>query len=542
AAAEPGPAPAADEEARCVDLAARTTGRMSLKHRIGQLVMSQPSADGLPDRGVQRQLEEWGFGTWIIQDSGGAAANVARYTSRMQMWSAQVGEGVPLFIGADMENGAEQQVPDATPVAYPMGLGATRDAGLSALAGRITGAEAAAMGLNWSFSPVVDVNTNPANPVIGVRSFGEDPALVAEHGTAYGLALQQEGVLASAKHFPGHGDTAVDSHLGLPSVTYDRQTLEEVHLRPFQDAVDAGLDSIMTAHVVVEAIDPELPGTLSRKVLTGLLREQMGFDGMIITDGMAMRAIADRWGTGEATVLAVEAGADVVLAGRTAETSAQALHEAVLSGRLSEARLDESVQRVLRTKCRYGLFERPWANAGRADRLVGNPTHLEQATEIGRRSITVVRDQGVLPLQPSQRVAVVGPERAEALAGHLAERGLQTTAVPTSRRPAPAQLDAAVEAAAAADVVVVTTFTYSTMPPEQRALVDALTAGGTPVVAVSLGIPYDLAGAPGAETAIATYALNVNAVDPESVLWGLADVMAGRAEAGGRLPVTVEGL
>ncbi|WP_418608186.1 glycoside hydrolase family 3 N-terminal domain-containing protein [Georgenia sp. SUBG003] len=154
------------------------------------------------------------------------------------------------------------------------------------------------MGINWNFMPVADVNTNPANPVIGVRSFGENADLVADHVAAYVGAQQSEGVLTSAKHFPGHGDTETDSHLGLPSVGFDRETLEEVHLKPFQAAIDAGADSIMTAHIVVEVIDDELPATLSPAVLTGLLREDMGFDGLVITDGMGMRAISDRWGTG----------------------------------------------------------------------------------------------------------------------------------------------------------------------------------------------------------------------------------------------------
>ncbi|MVA75774.1 glycoside hydrolase family 3 protein [Auraticoccus sp. F435] len=523
----------------CEELARTTTERMSLKHKIGQLVMSQPTGRGLPDRRVQEQLQEWGFGTWIIQNRGGEAANVARYTNRMQTWAARSGAGVPLFIGADMENGVEQQVPDATGLPYPMGLGATRRVEDSALAGRITGAEAAAVGLNWNFSPVVDVNTNPANPVIGVRSFGEEPGLVAEHGAAYTVAMQQQGVLASAKHFPGHGDTSTDSHLGLPSVTYDRQTLEDVHLRPFQEAVDAGVDSLMTAHVVVEAVDPELPATLSPKVLTGLLRGQMGFQGLIITDGMGMRAIADNWGTGEAGVMAIQAGADVILAGGTAELTAEALHQAVLSGELGEDRIDESVRRILTVKCDYGLFERPYASAAEADRVVGNPAHLQAATGIGHRSITQVHDDGVLPLPADQTVAVVGPERADEVAALLVERGTDASAHETSRRPDSAAVTAAVAATADADVVVATTFTFSTMPAQQRALLDALLATGKPVVVVSLGIPYDLAGAAEADAALATYALNVNAVSSEPVLEALADVLVGDAEPGGRLPVTV---
>lgn len=529
--------------AACEGVARSTLAGMSLKHKVGQLVMSQPGRGAMPGAEVRRQIEEWGFGSWIIQNRGGEAANVARYTNQMQAWAAETGMGVPLLIGADMENGAEQQVPDATPVAYPMGLGATRSVGDSATAGEITGAEAAAMGVNWNFMPVADVNTNPANPVIGVRSFGEDPDLVAEHVTAYALAQQREGVLASAKHFPGHGDTETDSHLGLPAVDYDRETLEQVHLKPFQAAIDAGLDSIMTSHVVVEAIDSEYPATLSHDVLTGLLRDEMGFDGLVITDGMGMRAISERWGTGEAAVMAVRAGADVILAGDTAEITAQAIHQAVLSGDIAERRVDESVLRILRTKCGYGLFDNRSVDPGTAERVAGNDEHMAEATRIGQDSITMVKnDDALLPLADGTTVGVVGPLQADELAAGLSARGVQATSTETSQRPSAEAIAEAAEDVRAADVVVVTTYTYSTMPAEQEALVDALIDTGKPVVAVSLGIPYDLAEAEQAAAAIATYALNVNAVLPESVLDGLADVLVGDAAPGGKLPVTVGSL
>ncbi|WP_052436885.1 glycoside hydrolase family 3 N-terminal domain-containing protein [Georgenia sp. SUBG003] len=524
-------------------MAASVLADMSLKHKIGQLVMSQPGRsqgeDPMPGEEVRRQLEEWGFGTWIIQNRGGEAANVARYTNQMQEWAAEYG-GVPLLIGADMENGAEQQVPDATGLPYPMGLGATRDVDNSAVAGAITGAEAAAMGINWNFMPVADVNTNPANPVIGVRSFGENADLVADHVAAYVGAQQSEGVLTSAKHFPGHGDTETDSHLGLPSVGFDRETLEEVHLKPFQAAIDAGADSIMTAHIVVEVIDDELPATLSPAVLTGLLREDMGFDGLVITDGMGMRAISDRWGTGEAGVMAVQAGADVLLSGNTAEVAAQALYDAVVAGELSEARIDESVSRILETKCDYGLFDDAAVTPETADAITGNDDFVSQATRIAEQSITLLKNDGdVLPVRRGSTVHVAGPERADVLAADLAERGLDATATQTPRRPSAEQITAAVEAAAGADVIIATTYTFSTMPAQQQELVDRLVATGKPVVVVSLGIPYDLAGAEDADAAVATYALNVNAVSSTPVLEGLANVLVGKAEPGGRLPVSV---
>ena len=240
-------------------------------------------------------------------------------------------------------------VTDGTAFPRQMGIGATRDLEAAEEVAKITAIESLATGFNWNYSPLADVNTNPANPVIGVRSYGEQTDLVSQMTVAQIKGYQKNGMLATAKHFPGHGDTSVDSHLGLAAVTYDRQTLDEVHLPPFKAAIDAGVDSIMTAHVIIDAIDPELPATLSKKVLTGLLREEMGYKGLIVTDAMSMHAIELNWGSGAAGVMAINAGADIVMATGTYEQQLEtydALFQALQSGELSEKRVDESLKRM----------------------------------------------------------------------------------------------------------------------------------------------------------------------------------------------------
>src|SRR5699024_9707152 len=205
------------------------------------------------------------------------------------------------------------------------------------------------------------------------------------------------------KHFPGHGDTSEDSHHGLPAVTYDRETLEEVHLPPFQAAIDAGADSIMTSHVIIEAIDPELPATLSKDVLTGLLREEMGFDGIIVTDAMSSGAIDDEWGAGEAAGMAVKAGADIIMATGTLEQQKEtftALQEAYESGELSEERLDESVERILATKVRYGLFDNRYVDPEEATDVVNTKSHKELAKSMAQDSMTLVKNDDTLPFDP----------------------------------------------------------------------------------------------------------------------------------------------
>jgi beta-N-acetylhexosaminidase len=285
-------------------------------------------------------------------------AQMRAVTSELQERNRSHGRP-PLFLGVDQEGGRVNRLvpPHFTRQPSAKSIGDTNDPGQARDAAAATGRELLSVGLNWDFAPVLDVNNNPHNPVIGDRSFGDDPELVSRMGVAAIAGFQEDAcIIACGKHFPGHGDTDVDSHLALPVVNHDRDRLEQIELRPFKAAIAAGVGSIISAHIRFTKIDPDLPATLSSAILTGILRRELGFEGLITTDCLEMKGIADHWGPGEAAVLAVEAGADLLLACHTWTTQStirDALLAAVESGRIGESRIDESVGRILAAKSRW---------------------------------------------------------------------------------------------------------------------------------------------------------------------------------------------
>jgi len=297
----------------------------------------------LPNNKLRSLLED-GVGGVILL--GGSAAEVALRCTQLKRWAGQ-----PLLLCADVEEGVGQRFDGATWLVPPLALGRLyqrepqRAVELAERYGQCTGRDARALGLNWVLGPVCDVNNNPANPVINVRAWGEDPDTAGALAAAFVRGVQAEGVLGCAKHFPGHGDTSSDSHLTLPLLPHSRERLAAVELPPFQQAIAAGVASVMTAHLMLPALDSERPATLSKPVLTGLLRQQLGFGGLIVTDALVMDAITGRYGAGEAAVLALEAGADLVLMPADADDAITAIAEAVTSGRLSFNQLEASAER-----------------------------------------------------------------------------------------------------------------------------------------------------------------------------------------------------
>ena len=297
--------------------------------------------------GDLQELLEAGVGGVILL--GGSAAEVALRCAQLRRWAGQ-----PLLLCADVEEGVGQRFDGATWLVPPLALGRLygrepeRAVALAERYGQCTGRDAQALGLNWVLGPVCDVNNNPANPVINVRAWSEDPMAAGVLAAAFIRGAQSKGVLTCAKHFPGHGDTSSDSHLTLPLLPHSRERLAAIELPPFQQAIAADVASVMTAHLMLPALDPDRPATLSKPVLTGLLRQELGFGGLVVTDALVMEAIAGRWGSGEAAVLALEAGADLVLMPADADDALDAIVAAVRSGRLSEGRLEESLARRCR--------------------------------------------------------------------------------------------------------------------------------------------------------------------------------------------------
>lgn len=298
---------------------------------------------------LQHYIQNLGVGGVILL--GGSAGEVALRTQQLQAWAT-----IPLLIAADVEEGVGQRFAGATWFPPPMALAAVaqsfpdRADRYAEQWGEVTAQEARAVGLNWVLAPIVDVNNNPANPVINVRAFGETPALVSQLTVAFLRGAQRHPVLTAAKHFPGHGDTAVDSHLELPVLPHSLERLAQVEMPPFKAAIAAGVDAVMSAHLQIPALDPEFPATLSSRILTQELRQALGFDGLIVTDALVMGAIANRYGANEAAVLAVEAGADILLMPLDPEGAIQAVCEAVETGRLTPDRIQSSVERIWRAK------------------------------------------------------------------------------------------------------------------------------------------------------------------------------------------------
>ncbi|WP_207945624.1 glycoside hydrolase family 3 protein [Actinomadura sp. 7K534] len=419
---------------------------------------------------------------------------------------------IPLLLGVDEEQGIVSRTPFVTRFPGNMALGATGDPAQAHAAAQVTGRELRAVGINLDYAPDADVNVNPRNPVIGPRSFGADPALVAKMVAGAVGGYQSAGIAATAKHFPGHGDTATDSHTGLPVITHTREQWERLDAPPFRAAVDAGVDMIMTAHIVMPKLDRSGdPATLSKTVLTGLLRDELGYQGVITTDSLEMAGVRQKYGDAQVPVRALDAGADQLLMPPNLPRAYRAVLAAVRSGKISERRLDESVTRILRLKQRRGLFQGTAADPAEAAAAIGTPANRATARQVAERAVTLVRNgNGVLPLK-GKKVAVTGP-KSDLLSAALRRHGVATAAP------------------GAADVTVLTT---ENAGQATAARIRAL--GPKPVVAAALGRPYDLDAAGGAAAALATYSSKAVSVS------ALAKVLSGAASPAGRLPAPAAG-
>lgn len=526
---------------------------MSDKEKIGQLVMPSTRSNETPIPGNQARklIQEYFVGS-VIHYGKSDAKTTAQYNNQLQGWASQTRLKIPLLISADLEYGSAQLVTNGTDFPRQMAIGATRDIGAAEQAAKITAIEAKATGFHWTYAPLSDVNTNPANPVIGVRSFGEMTDLVSQMTTAQIRGYQKNGLLATAKHFPGHGDTSVDSHLGLAAVTYNKTELEKIHLPPFKAAIHAGVDSIMTAHVIINAVDPKLPATLSKKVLTGLLRKQMGFNGIIVTDSMSMDAIDQHWGTSQAAVMAVNAGADIIMATGSYDRKVEtwnALYRAFKTGDLSKKRVNESLKRILSAKMKYQIFRHRYVDPALAEKVVKIPAHQRAAAEIARKSMTLLKNNGSLPFDAAagQTTLVIGPKiygsekYMEAITKSVDNKasGKVFQAI-TSMNPTAAEVAHATDLAKKADRIIAATFSPSTLPAGQVHLIKSLQSSKKPLVVLSLGLPYDIKNFPAVGSYMAAYAIDRWGSPVPVSFQAAVDVIFG-AQPGGKLPVTIKG-
>ena len=522
----------------------RILQEMTLEEKIGQVIIAYFQGPTFGPAAAEK-LRELPLGGVILFSSAGnieSPRQVAELTAQIQEAARSSGV-LPLFIAVDQEGGAVARFTEGVTV-FPgnMALGAAGSEELARRSAAITARELRLMGINFNFAPVVDVNNNPDNPVIGVRSFGSNPREVARLGRAMLEPCRREKVVATAKHFPGHGDTDVDSHYGLPLIPFDLSRLRELELLPFQAMIDGGVPAVMVGHLLVPQLTGsyELPASLSPQAIR-YLREEMGFDGLVVSDSMSMGAITGRWGLEEAAVKAFQAGVDLILFGPwigvepgDCQRIFKALKGAVEEGTIAPERLDQSVRRILAVKMEYGLLENPLPRRERLSELA-SPENLELARRIARESVTLVRDNAsLIPLSPREALPLIWPAELESSLSPLTGECpfLQPHLLPL--RPSEAERAALLEALSDAPLVLAGTYNLRQYPAWTD-LLNAL-AEEKELVLLALSSPYDILAVPGADTCLCTY----SSIDPS--LQALGEVLSGTVAPRGRLPVELPGL
>jgi beta-N-acetylhexosaminidase len=510
---------------------------LTLEQKIGQLMII--GFDGIEaESGLLEMIRKYHMGGVILfARNVHSPQQVAQLTNKLQQTAIESGNP-GLFIAIDQEGGRVARLTEQTGFTeFPaaMAIGATGDAENAYRMASAMAVEMRAVGINIDFAPVLDVNNNPANPVIGTRSFSADPKIVATFGAAFARGLQENGVLAFGKHFPGHGDTGTDSHIALPLVPHDRARLGQIELLPFKCAIAQNFAGIMSAHVTFPAIDPHpgMPATLSRAVLTGLLRDELDFHGLIITDSLEMGALAENgFPPPVGATLAFAAGADVLLFNRDHTMHKQAfanLVQAVKEGNISQAQLDSSVRRILEAKEKFGILKPTLImEPDKAGKSTATAEHHTLALELARKAITLLKDDtSILPLRHGDPLLVIETVAAKGLGARLG-----ATTLEIKNDPDASTITAALGLARDEHTVIVTT-TDAPFHPGQIKLITDLVAKNPNVIMVSVRSPYDISVLPSVPTVLASYGGN------PTTLQAITDVLMGDSEASGVLPVTL---
>lgn len=569
-----------DPSAAALKWANEELRKMSLEEKVGQLISVGVNAaflnqDSDAFRTLKRHVEEHKIGGIIL--FRGPVYESVILMNRMQQLARY-----PLLISADLEYGAGMRFDDTVNFPWNMAVAATGNPDFARRQGEITAREARALGVHHVFAPVVDVNNNAANPVINVRSYGEDPADVARFGVAFTQGAQSAGAIATAKHFPGHGDTAVDSHRGLPEINVGRDRLNSIEFVPFQAVVNAGIGSVMVGHIALPQIDSTairplprdlkgkptdtdeageiidekaaMPATLSR-VLGRILRNDLKFPGMIVTDALSMSGLTIYFTPEESAVRALEAGADMLLKPVDVDATFRGVRDAVKSGRLTEQRIEESVRKILAAKYDLGLLEQRLAPVDALDRLVSNKEVYKLASEVAERAVTLVRDEDkLLPLKnlkPDARIfnlAITnGDDRnwiGNTFVGQMNRSGLKVEAQVIDERSGEQEIQKAIERAKSADLVIATMYgrvrsgqaSSVGLPDSGAKALSTVIAGKTPVIGISFGNPYLLQNFPGLRTYVVAYG------DMPSLQNAVGRALLGQIDITGRLPISLPGL
>ena len=557
-----------------------TLRKMSLEEKIGQLISVGVNAtflnqDSDPYRELKRQIENNKVGGIIL--FRGSVYESVILVNRMQQLARY-----PLLVSADLEAGSGMRFEDTVNFPWNMAVAATGNPDYARRQGEITAREARAMGVQQIFAPVVDVNNNAANPVINVRSYGEDPADVSRFAAAFTEGAQQAGAIATAKHFPGHGDTAVDSHRGLPEINVGRERLNTVEFVPFQASVNAGVGAVMVGHIALPQIDSTavkpLPKSLKGKptdtdedgeivedkatmpatmspVMGKILRNDLKFSGMIVTDALSMSGLTIYFTQEEAAVRALEAGADMLLKPADVDASFRGVHQAVKSGRITEQRVEESARRILAAKYDLGLVEQRLTPIDAIDRIVSSRDVVALAGEIAEHAVTLVRDEDKLVplknLRPDSRVfnlAITnGDDRnwiANPFISRLSRSGLKVETVVLDERSTEQDVQKAIERAKSAELVFASLYgrvrsgqvSSVGLPKSGASALSALIDAKAPVVGISFGNPYLLQSFPGLRTYLVAYG------DMPSLQQAVGRALMGEIDIVGRLPISLPGL
>lgn len=528
----------------------KTLRSLSLREKIGQMInmrMAGEFANLSSEKFAEyrREIEESRIGGFTVYR--GEANAVAALTNELQRISK-----VPLLFAADYERGLRMGLRNGTPFTTNMGLAATGDVEAARRQGRIICEEMRAIGVNWLFAPVVDINNNPDNPVINIRSFGADPRKVGEFGSALVRGVSEANCLSTLKHFPGHGDTATDSHIGLSVVPIDRRRLDSVELVPFRMAIEAGADSVMTAHVALPNITGDnVPSTLSAKISTDILRGDLKFDGIITTDAMEMGAIKKTYSDERSAVMAVVAGADVVLLPNSTKVAIDSIEAAVRAGEIAEARIDESVRRLLRAKFRLGLATNRFVDPAAVNRVVERPENVRDANAIAERSMTLLRNKdALLPIAAgaAERTMFVvvaaddDPVEGAALIPEIQRRVPNAKIAKLDPRSIAADYERVLADAKQADRLVLAVFVKRAANKGTVALPDIQTGfvrsaiAVKPTAVVAFGSPYLIRQFPEAEVYSVTYAIE------EVAQFAAAKAIFGETRFSGNLPVSIPGI
>ena len=529
----------------------KTLKGLTLREKIGQMVMVRMSGEFQNWNDprfleLRRHIEENHLGGFIL--FRGEANSIAALTNELQRMSKH-----PLLFAADYERGLRMQLRTGTPFTTNMGVGATGDVQAAYRQGKIIAEEMRAIGVNWLFAPVADINNNPDNPVINIRSFGASPERVGEFVSALAKGVRDGGALATLKHFPGHGDTATDSHIGLSIVPVDKQRIEAVELVPFKMGIGSGVDAVMTAHLAMPKVTgDEVPGTLNPKITTDILRKELGFNGIVTTDAMEMGAIKKTYSDERSVVMAVKAGADIVLLPSDARKTIDSIEAAVKSGELTEERINESVRRLLSAKYRLGLTQNRLVDLAKVNQLMEKPENVREANQTAEKSITLLRNgDNILPMtaeKANKTLFVViaaddEPIEGVALMPEIARRAPRAKIIRLDPRTISEEYSAAVKQAADYDAIVIAPFVKRAalkgtvaLPENQTNFVRQMLALNKPVAVVAFGSPYLIRQFPEAKNYVAAYAIE------EVAQTAAARAMFGEVPFTGKLPVSVPGI